>query len=87
MKVIAKFIEVVSSTDLNGIITPLRLRLIRDDESLQVIKVDKVITRAQERLAGNQMIVFTCRSLIGDTEKIYELKYEISTCKWLLWKI
>ena len=45
MKVVAKPIEVISIMDTKGIVTPLRLRIIKDDESLQVIKVDKVITR------------------------------------------
>ena len=86
MKVVAKEIEVISVMS-KGLITPLRLRIIKDDESLQVIKVDKVITRAQEKLAGNLMIVFVCQSLVGDIEKRYELKYEMNTCRWVLWKI
>lgn len=87
MKVVAKPIEVISIMDTKGIITPLRLRIVREDESLQVIKVDKVITRTQEKLAGNLMIVFTCQSLVGDVDKRYELKYELNTCKWILFKI
>ena len=87
MKVVAKPIEVISVMDTKGNVTPLRLRIQRDGESLQVIKVDKVITRTKERLAGNQMIVFTCQSLVGDIEKRYELKYELGTCKWILFKI
>lgn len=87
MKVVAKPIEVICLIDTKGIITPLRIRLIRDDESLQVIKVDKVITRTNEKLAGNLMTVFTCQSLIGDIEKIFELKYHLISCKWMLFKI
>ena len=87
MKVVAKPIEVISVMDTKGNITPLRLRIQRDDESLQVIKIDKVITRANEKFAGNRMIVFTCQSLIGNIEKKYELKYELETCKWILFKI
>lgn len=87
MKVVAKPIEVISVMDIKGVITPLRLRIIRDDESLQVIKVDKVISRKQEKLAGNFMTVFTCKSLIENVEKIYEIKYELGTCKWILFKI
>lgn len=86
MKIIAKPIEVICLMN-KGIITPLRLRIIREDESLQVIKVDKVITRTQEKLAGNLMIVFVCQSLIENVEKKYELKYELNTCKWVLFKI
>ncbi len=73
--------------DTKGKITPLRLRIERDDESLQVIKVDKVITRANEKFAGIRMIVFTCQSLVEDIEKRYELKYELNTCRWILYKI
>lgn len=87
MKVVTKPIEVISVMDTKGIITPLRLRIVRDDESLQVIKVDKVITRTQEKFAGKHMIVFDCQSLIGNVEKRYELKYELKTCKWMLFKI
>lgn len=87
MKVVAKPIEVISVMDTKGIVTPLRLRIIKDDESLQVIKVDKVVTRTQEKFAGNLMIVFTCQSIIGNIERKYELKYEINTCKWILFKI
>jgi len=87
LKVVAKPIEVISVTDTKGNITLLRLRIVRDDESLQVIKVDKVIPRAKENLAGKRMTVFTCQSVVGNIEKRYEIKYEIDTCRWILYKI
>lgn len=87
MKVVAKPIEVISVMDTKGNITPLRLRIERDDETLQVIKIDKVITRTKEKFAGNPMVVFTCQSLIENIEKRYELKYELETSKWILFKI
>jgi len=87
MKVVAKPIEMVAWTDAKGNINPVRFKITKDDESSSVVKIDKVITRTQEKFAGNQMIVFTCQSLVGDVEKLYEIKYEISTCKWILFKI
>ena len=58
-----------------------------EDESIQVIKIDRIIDRTQEKLVGNHMIIFNCQSLIGNVEKRYELKYELGTCKWILFKI
>jgi hypothetical protein len=87
MKIVAKPIEVISVTDTKGTITPLRFRLILEVGSNQVIKIDKVITRELEKLAGNLMISFKCQSLIGDEQKLFELKYELSTSKWKLFKI
>ena len=87
MKVVAKPIEVISVTDIKGTITPIRFKLINDDESNQVIKIDKVIDRSLEKLAGNNMIIFSCQTLSGNIEKRFELKYELGTCKWMLFKI
>ena len=87
MKVVAKPIEVIAMTDTKGNITPLRLRIAQEDESVQVIKIDKIIDRTHEKHAGNAMLVYTCQSLIGNFEKRYELKYEIGTCRWVLFKI
>lgn len=87
MKVVAKPIEVLSVMDTKGNITPLRLKIEKEDESFQVIKIDKIIDRSKEKLAGNLMIIFNCQSVIDNVEKRYEIKYELNTCKWILFKI
>ena len=87
MKIVAKPIEVVSWTDTKGNINPVRFRITKDDESISVIKIDKVICVDKEKLAGNNMIVFKCQSVISGAERLYELKYELGTCRWILFKI
>ena len=87
MKVVAKPIEVVSWTDTKGNINPVRFKITKDDESTSVVKIDKVICRDKEKLAGNIMLVFKCQSVINEIERVYEIKYELGTCKWILFKI
>ena len=87
MRIVVKPIEVISLTDTKGNITPIRFRVESEDESNQVIKVDRIIDRTQEKFAGNLMMVFNCQSLIENIEKRYEIKYEFATCKWILFKI
>lgn len=87
MKVVAKPIEVVSYTDLKGEIRPVRFRLINEDETFKVIRIDKIIVKDTEKLAGNIMYVYKCQSLVDGIQKIYEIKYELRTCKWILFKI
>jgi len=52
-----------------------------------VIKIDKVISVDKEKFAGNDMLVYKCQSVINEVDRIYQLKYEIITCKWMLFKI
>lgn len=87
MKVLALPIEMVSYTDNKGSIRPIRFRLQVRDESMQVIKVDKVLVKETERFAGNIMIVYKCQSLIDNVQTLFEIKYEIATCRWILFKI
>jgi hypothetical protein len=87
MKIIAKPIEVVSWTDTKGNINPVRFKITNEDETNSVVKIDKVICVDKEKLAGNLMLVFKCQSVINGAEKPYEIKYELSSCRWMLFKI
>lgn len=87
LKVIAKPIDMIALFLHNGSPSPLRFRLENDDKSISVIKVDRIIEKSVEKLAGNNMLVFRCQSLIDGQEKVYELKYEARTFRWILFKI
>ncbi|MGH4122272.1 MAG: hypothetical protein ACREV6_05020 [Clostridium sp.] len=87
MKVIAKPIEMVAWTDTKGNISPVRFKITNKDESNSVVKIDKVICVEKEKLAGNNMLVYKCQSVINGADKLYEIKYELNTCRWMLFKI
>lgn len=87
MKVVAKPIEMIAWFTKDGILSPLRFRIEGEDQTVSVIRVDKIIQKDKERFAGNPMMVFKCQSLINGVQKIYEIKYEVNTCKWILFKM
>lgn len=87
MKVIAKPIEMIAWFNNDGNINPIKFRLKNEYNNYQVIKINKIIKKEKEKLAGNPMILFTCSGIINSTEKIFELKYEINSGKWMLFKI
>lgn len=87
MKIIAKSIQMVSWTDEKGDIHPIRFKLQNEDESFSVIKIDRVLFKDKEKLAGNPMLIYRCQSIISGVEKTFEIKYELGTCKWILFKI
>jgi hemolysin-activating ACP:hemolysin acyltransferase len=86
MKVVSKEIEMVAYFKKDGRINPIRFR-IEEENKYQVIKIKKIISIDLEKLCGNKMWVFTCSAVIGNVEKIFELKYDIEMCSWILYKI
>ena len=87
MKVYMKQIKMIAWFTENGILTPIKFQIKGKDNDLVTIKVDSISERSEEKLAGNRMIIYRCQSKINGVEKPYELKYEIGTCKWYLWKM
>lgn len=88
MKVLMKEIEVLAwfhkGKDEHP--KPLRIRLEDENAGNIVIKVNNVLSSEYERLAGNRMILYKCQNVINNVEKIFELKYELMTYKWYLYK-
>lgn len=87
MKVYMRQIKMIAWFAENGILTPMKFQIRGEGSEAVTIRVDSVSERSEEKLAGNKMIIYRCQSIIDGVEKQYELKYEISTCKWYLYKM
>lgn len=77
-----KPIEMIARFDVLGKSRPVKFRL--EDK---VIVVHQVLTSNEEKLAGNRMNVYQCQSEVDGELRRYELKFELQTCKWFLYKI
>ena len=84
MKVVAKPIQMIAWFNKDGSINPIRFKIEEDGD--KVIKIDRVLKSERERLAGNIMEKFTCSSIVDGIERIYEIKYDSNTYKWILFK-
>ncbi|WP_461206270.1 hypothetical protein [Clostridium sp. DL1XJH146] len=86
MKVIAKPIDMVAWFDRDGLPHPVKFK-IEKEKSEDVKKIDRILNREKQKLAGNEVIVYTCQSIFNNDLKIYEIKYELNYCRWILFKI
>ncbi|OPJ63664.1 hypothetical protein [Clostridium chromiireducens] len=86
MKVVAKEIEMIAHFKDDGNINPIRFR-IEENKKLKVIKIAKIISTDIEKLCGNRIWVYKCTAVVDSVEKLFEIKYDIENCRWILWKI
>jgi hypothetical protein len=87
MKVLMKSVDMICLSSCDGTITPLKFRWREDGHEPKIIRIDQVIDRKEEKLAGNPMLVFTVRSVIDGIERIFEMKYDIRNYTWYLYKL
>lgn len=86
MKLIAMPIEVIAWCDQQGQIKPLKFKY-RDDRVDKVIKIDRVLKIEKTRRAGEDAYIFTCESQLKQRLRVYELRYTLSSCQWVLYKV
>nr|WP_312292576.1 hypothetical protein [Clostridium chromiireducens] len=86
MRVVAKEIEMIAHFLKDGSIAPIRFKM-EEDNKCEVIKIDKIVSKSNEKYCGNRMIIFDCQSVINGIEKQYQIKYDIENCKFILFKI
>lgn len=82
MKVIADVIEMVAWFDHAGTPRPVRFR-----HRGNIVRVENIQEVRDERLAGQKCKVYRCQSIVNGALRVYELKYELDSCKWVLWKM
>lgn len=82
MKAVAAPIDMLAWGDYKGTVHPIRFRY----ES-RIIRIDKVVTQGVNKFAGKNMLVFVCQGRINEEDHLFELRYEVKTCKWMLFKI
>jgi len=87
MRIYMQPIESIAWFKRDGTPYPIKFKIADNDQTDKTIKIEKVLHRTEERLAGNRMLIFRCQAEINNHLKVFELKYEINTCRWYLYKI
>jgi len=87
MKTITKPIEMISWTEKDGKIHPIRFKIESSEGEQIVYKVQKVYTRDFDKIAGNKVYCFTCEIAVNNNLRICELRYNLDTCCWYLHKL
>jgi hypothetical protein len=88
MQLINKTIEVITFTDPDGKMIPLKFRVMDENEELHVFKIEKVTFQEKQRQTGGAMsIKYVCQVIMNRQMKICELRYWIDKTLWKLERI
>jgi len=77
-----KPIEMISFSNCDGDIRPLRFKWMEGQDEPLIIKVDHVITVSEEKAAGTRMLNFSVQSFYDGEDHRFELRYESKSMMW-----
>lgn len=87
MKTLAKPVEMISWTEENGKIHPIRFKLSMVDGERQICRVGRIYSNELDKVAGNKMYKITCEIIVNNGMRMCELRYELDSCRWVLFKM
>ena len=77
-------IQLLAVCDADGQIRPLRFRLEDEEHQLQTVAIHQVISVREVQYVGIGALIFLCRARLGRRDRLFELRYTISTHRWVL---
>lgn len=80
-------IEMISVFAADGGITPLRFRIENELHGKETIIISKVVSEKPIQYAGIDAIHYLCKAVTGNQNRLYELRYTISTHRWTLFRV
>jgi hypothetical protein len=86
MNIVDKSVQVVTTTDGAGIVKPLCFFL-TDDESREVINVERLVRRDKEKIGGDYTYTFTCEIIKDNMRMLCDLRLNLSTNEWILYRM
>ena len=82
-----KEIQIISLTDEQGSITPIKFRLLNENEEYSTHRIESVQYVKEQILAGIPAIAFGCIVHMEERERFIEIKYLINEHRWILFRI
>ena len=78
-------VQMISCTDTNGKITPMRFRFRDRNSEIITINIDKILSTDQDHssLGAN----FVCSALLYGTQKTFQLRYNYHAHEWRMSRI
>lgn len=73
-------VQMISCTDTNGKITPMRFRFRDRNGELITVNIDEVISTDQKQ--GSLGANFICKASLYGTQKIFRLRYNYYAHEW-----
>ena len=80
-------IQLDSVCSTQGEFTPRWFRYEDEEHQLQIVKIERIISEKEMNFVGVRFLQYICAAIICSEEKIFELRYYVSSHKWTFFKM
>lgn len=79
-------VQMILASDTTGSITPIRFRFQTEEDLIETIQIQKVVSRDEKNYVGIRERRFICAAQIGNVQRILELRLNLESQKWRIFQ-
>lgn len=79
-------IQMLLVSDTTGSITPIRFRFQTEEDVIETIQIQRVVSRDERNYVGIREQQFICVAQISNVQRILELRLNIESQKWRIFQ-
>jgi hypothetical protein len=87
VKIYDKPIDVIDRINVKGEHTPLKFRVMDEEGAYKSFKIESILCKDELKIRGQRVLVFECTTIINDVVMPLQLRFNVTSCKWVLFKI
>lgn len=80
-------IQLISSCSTLGNFTPLKFRFEDNAHNLITINISDILSTRERKFNGVHDLIYTCQSNTSEVTQLFELKYNVNTHKWFMFRM
>jgi len=80
-------IQMFSMTNTTGEMVPLRFRFEDSEHLIRTIHINQILGSQEHNYVGQQCVKYICSTVQDSKEVLFEVKYMLTSHKWILSKL
>lgn len=77
-------IHMLSLCDPEGKMRPVRFQMETADHRLETVSITQVLSTHGISYVGVEAMVYLCKAVLGNRERVFELRYGVRSHRWVL---
>jgi hypothetical protein len=80
-------IQMIFLCNTDGSIRPIRFRFEDEEHHLNTVQVTEIKVMNEIHYAGIEILSCICKAVMGNAEKMFEVRYFVKEHKWVLFDV
>ncbi|MGE4282358.1 MAG: hypothetical protein AB7G87_01415 [Clostridia bacterium] len=87
MKILMQPVQMISHFYPEEVPRPVKFRVKDTTGEFVEVKIERILYHSEQKVGQERWILYKCETILNGQKRLLELKFEKSSCRWILFKM